>query len=85
MIVLNESDNTAVVLSDIHAGTTISALGCEVVAKQFIPFGHKISMKDIKRGEIVLKYGLPIGKALFDIHIGEHIHTHNLVSLYDVK
>ena len=35
---------------------------------------------DIKKGEIVLKYGCKIGFALASIKKGEHIHTHNLDS-----
>ena len=40
--------------------------------------GHKVALRDIKKGENVIKYGYPIGHALEDIKAGEHIHTHNI-------
>ncbi len=43
-----------------------------------IPKGHKIALKDIKKGENIIKYGMPIGHALEDIAAGTHVHTHNV-------
>ena len=40
--------------------------------------GHKYAVRDIKRGENVIKYGSPIGHATEDIPRGAHVHTHNL-------
>ncbi len=40
--------------------------------------GHKYAIKDIAKGEIVIKYGFPIGIAKENIKADEHIHTHNL-------
>ena len=40
--------------------------------------GHKVALRDIKKGENVIKYGYPIGYALEDIKAGEHVHTHNI-------
>lgn len=42
--------------------------------------GHKYAVKDIKKGENIIKYGYPIGHATADINKGEHIHTHNLAT-----
>ena len=40
--------------------------------------GHKYAIKDIKKGENVIKYGCPIGHATEDIKKGEHVHIHNV-------
>lgn len=40
--------------------------------------GHKYALEDIKAGELVIKYGFPIGKAKEDIKKGDHVHSHNL-------
>lgn len=40
--------------------------------------GHKYAVRDIKKGEKIIKYGFPIGFATEEIKNGEHIHTHNL-------
>ena len=40
--------------------------------------GHKYAVKDIAKGEKIIKYGFPIGIAKENIKADEHIHTHNL-------
>lgn len=40
--------------------------------------GHKYALRDLSRGEQVIKYGHPIGVASADIRQGEHVHSHNL-------
>ena len=40
--------------------------------------GHKLALRDIKKGEDVIKYGYAIGHAIEDITEGEHVHTHNI-------
>lgn len=40
--------------------------------------GHKYAIKDIAKGEQIIKYGFPIGIAKEDIKADEHVHTHNL-------
>ena len=40
--------------------------------------GHKVALRDINKGENIIKYGYPIGYAICDIKQGEHIHTHNI-------
>ena len=43
-----------------------------------VPFGHKVALRDIKKGEDVIKYGFSIGHATGNISAGAHIHSHNL-------
>jgi (2R)-sulfolactate sulfo-lyase subunit alpha len=43
-----------------------------------VPLGHKIALKDIKKGETVLKYGHDIGLASAAICQGKHAHIHNM-------
>lgn len=40
--------------------------------------GHKYAVKDIAKGEKIIKYGFPIGIATEDISEGGHIHSHNM-------
>jgi (2R)-sulfolactate sulfo-lyase subunit alpha len=47
-------------------------------ARQDIPIGHKVALKDIKPGDTVWKYGQDIGKAVAAIRKGEHVHVHNV-------
>lgn len=39
--------------------------------------GHKYAIRDIKKGDDIIKYGNPIGHATEDIKKGEHVHSHN--------
>lgn len=48
-----------------------------------IPAGHKYALKDIKKGEFVIKYGQVIGRASCDIKMNEWVHTHNVKSHLD--
>ncbi len=40
--------------------------------------GHKYAVRDIGKGEKVIKYGYPIGIASESIKKGDHVHSHNL-------
>ena len=40
--------------------------------------GHKYALRDIAKGENVIKYGMPIGHATCAIKKGEHVHVHNV-------
>lgn len=46
--------------------------------KVCIDNGHKYAVRDIQKGEQVIKYGFPIGVAGEDIKTGEQVHSHNL-------
>lgn len=46
-----------------------------------IPYGHKIAIRDIKKDELIIKYGEEIGIATNDIKKGEYVHVHNLDSM----
>ena len=50
-----------------------------------IPAGHKIAIKDVKKGEKVIKYGEVIGVAKEDIKTGDWVHVHNVKSALDTE
>jgi altronate dehydratase len=43
--------------------------------------GHGIALKDIIKGEEVIKYGEVIGRSTDHIKEGSHVHIHNIESL----
>lgn len=75
-IQIHEKDNVAVALHPIEAGTEFKG----VTASQDIPQGHKMALKPIANGEMVVKYGLYIGHATEDIQPGSWVHTHNMAT-----
>ena len=80
-ILLNEYDNVATALTELGDGETVQVVlgdvSVVVALCQDIAFAHKFALRDVGKGEGILKYGLPIGKALQDIRAGEWVHVHN--------
>ncbi|MFI3174311.1 MAG: altronate dehydratase family protein [Bacillota bacterium] len=79
IIQISTVDNVVVVLVEtVLAQEKVVFDDVEVVAKEDIKQGHKIAIKDIKKGELIYKYGFPIGTAKADIEAGSWVHTHNV-------
>jgi (2R)-sulfolactate sulfo-lyase subunit alpha len=49
-----------------------------VTARQDIPIGHKVALRDMAKGDTVVKYGIDMGKVVAPIQAGEHAHVHNI-------
>ncbi len=83
-LIHNSQDNVGVVARDVKPGETLAGEtidkrdGFRLTARQDIPLGHKIALKDFKVGDTVIKYGEDIGKVVAPIRAGEHVHIHNL-------
>ena len=75
---IGRTDNVAVALADLAAGETPVADGAAVLLREPIGRGHKFALRPIKAGEAVVKYDMPIGRAVRDISAGSLVHTHNL-------
>ena len=73
-IIINSADNVAVALCDLKKGQTEQG----VTLAEDITKGHKFALRDIKRGENIIKYGTSIAHATEDISAGRHVHTHNV-------
>jgi len=73
-------DHVATALRDIAAGETLRLGGLTIVARAPVPKGHKIAVRAATAGEDVLKYGWPIGRAIVDIAVGDHVHVHNVAT-----
>lgn len=78
---LKDDDNVAVCLRAVPAASTLTFDGTVVRAVDAIPLGHKIALRPIALGELVLKYGQSIGKASAPIVTGQHVHVHNVESI----
>lgn len=73
-IIINKLDNVAVALCDLKKGEEHEG----VVLAEDITKGHKFALRDIKKGEEIIKYGSDIAYATADIPKGSHVHTHNV-------
>ena len=84
--VLHDAKDTVavVVVEGVTAGTDMTGWimdedkTIQVQAKQDIPIGHKVALKDMAVGDTVIKYGIDMGKVVADITVGQHAHVHNI-------
>jgi altronate dehydratase len=80
-LLVDSIDNVAVATSDIEQGDEIQVGNDIIIAKQAVPIGHKIAIKDIEKNQHVYKYGVPIGLTTEFISKGEYMHTHNIIDI----
>ena len=85
-IQIDGRDNVATVTSEVMKGEAVEVLSPEgeVLVKpkvaDDVPFGHKIALRDLGKGDEIFKYGEVIGIASEAIGLGAWVHTHNVES-----
>ena len=82
------ADNVATALTPLVPGPVElrgDACAPEVQATTEGPGGHKIALRDICKGEDIVKYGVVIGRATTDIPAGSWVHLHVMCSVYDQR
>lgn len=85
LLVHEHADNVGVVVvEDLTAGTdmlcvvTADNSSFRLTAREDVPIGHKIALKDLAEGDTAIKYGEDIGRITAPVQKGEHVHVHNL-------
>ncbi len=84
--VLHDAEDTVavVVVEGVRAGTTLTGWIMDddrtiaLEARQDIPIGHKVALRDMAVGDTVIKYGIDMGKVVAAVKKGEHAHVHNI-------
>lgn len=79
LIKISQKDNLLVALVDIAAGESVTYQNEEYLVKNGVQVKHKIAELDFNEGDVIVMYGLPVGKALKFIGKGEVITTENIV------
>ena len=82
------ADNVATLLEDGAAGVHVEVLGAApglVELLEPVAMGHKTALTEIRAGEAVVKFGVPIGVATRAIRSGEWVHLHNCASRVDER
>jgi hypothetical protein len=79
---LDPLDNVLVAIATLEAGESVIIDGRTFTVPSRLTLGHKLAARDIRSGEKILKYHMPIGSATRDIAAGEHVHLHNMKSDY---
>jgi (2R)-sulfolactate sulfo-lyase subunit alpha len=86
-LVHEKKDHVGVAVADIAGGEEVEGAlldgggAFSVKSVDEVPLGHKIALRDIKKGEKVVEYGEVIGVATEGIRKGAHVHVHNIKSL----
>lgn len=80
LLLIHPDDNVAIALTKLKGAEVYRAGDMQVRISEDIEPAHKVALKRIERGGQVIKYGLPIGRAVRDIQPGEHVHIHNVVT-----
>ena len=83
LIRLHPADNVGITIREVSAGETFGFEGGELVTATAVGIGHKLALSDLSPGAEVRKYGVPIGITTCAVRRGEHLHRHNMASLYD--
>lgn len=76
----SEIDNVVTCCSPVFCGDNVAVRTQIITASENIPIYHKMAICCIAAGDIVYKYGQPIGVASKDILPGQHVHVQNLES-----
>ena len=79
---IHPADNVRVLREPLAAGEAVVIDGQTVLSAVPLGLGHKVAARFIRKGEQVIKFGVPIGSATEDIPMGTHVHLHNLKSDY---
>ncbi|QLC35257.1 UxaA family hydrolase (plasmid) [Halarchaeum sp. CBA1220] len=79
-LLMAESDTVATAIDDLDGGRVVDDGGYHVTLAEDVPFGHKVALESMSRGDVVRKYGEAIGRATQAIEPGEWVHTHNCES-----
>jgi altronate hydrolase len=80
-IQVDPRDNVAVALRALETAERIEVAGKTITVGASIPHGHKLALEDLPGGEIVRKFGWPIGRTTQSIECGAHVHSHNVETL----
>jgi (2R)-sulfolactate sulfo-lyase subunit alpha len=84
--ILHDAEDTVavVVVEGVKSGTAMTGWIMDddrtiaLEARQDIPIGHKVALRDMVAGDTVVKYGVDMGKVTATIRKGEHAHVHNI-------
>jgi hypothetical protein len=85
-IQIDEKDNVATTTGEVDIGEHVEVISPDgkVILRpkvsEPIPFGHKLAINPIKKGENIVKYGEVIGVATQHVIAGAWVNTHNVGS-----
>ena len=84
-LMMDPADNVVTCVEEVPAGGEVVYRNgeeyCSVVAKETIPYCHKIALQDLQEGDQVIKYGELIGQTSAPIAKGAWVSDRNIFSV----
>ncbi len=77
---INPADTVIVCLQPMHQGEIIEVDHQQITLLEDVPMGHKVLIRDTRKGEDIIKYGYPIGHTCQDLKAGQWVNEHNLAT-----
>jgi altronate dehydratase small subunit len=85
---VSATDNVATMLQDVSTGP-VRVCGEPssflIWPREPIALGHKVAVIAIPKGDLIFKYGVPIGVSTASIQVGDWVHLHNCRSRVDER
>lgn len=81
------TDDVAVAVADLQPEEELTIQSLEggkplgVKLLEAVPLGHKVALKDMAVGHVVIEYGEKVGKVTKSIKKGGWVHVHNIRTL----
>lgn len=84
-ILLDLADNVVTCVKEVQAGEEVKyrhgETVCTLIAKETIPYCHKIALKNFEKNDVITKYGETIGRCTEIIGKGYLVSHHNIYSV----
>jgi altronate hydrolase len=77
-IQITTSDSVAVALMDLQENEELQVGGRTIPVRMKIPAKHKLALKDFRKGEKIVMYGVVVGEAVENIGVGQLLTTSNV-------
>jgi altronate dehydratase large subunit len=91
-LLMNQADNVVTCVKEVVQGEQVVYRKgeeiCSMLAREDIPYCHKIALNDLQEGEDVIKYGELIGRTSSKIEKGHRVYDENIYSVprdYDAE
>ena len=85
---IDKTDNVATALTPLGTGQVRllgDAVQPEILCVEDVPVGHKIALADLAEGEMIVKYGVVIGRTTKPVRAGSWVHLPVMRSNYDER
>lgn len=78
LLQIHPTDNVAVALRPLNIGEQVRCGMADIIVLEDVPQGHKVALRKMSKGDLVIKYGAPIGHVVCDCPAGAWLNERNV-------